>query len=395
MNMPDNRIRELLDKLLRNDCSQDEKNELFLLLQDIDDDDKLTMMLEDAWNAYQQPTHSISRETADTLLQTILEGDRKVAVMPAGRKRIPWIRVSVAASVIVLIGLAAYFSFFNNSKTAPETATIITNDVKPPETNRATITLSNGQTVYLDSVGNGQLAMQGKIKLVKLANGSIAYESADGSVSREMMYNTLANPRGSQVATITLMDGSKVWLNAGSSITYPVAFIGNERKVTIDGEAYFEITTNTAMPFKVAKGSMEVQVLGTHFNVNAFEDEANVKVTLLEGSVKVISGSVSGVLKPGQQAQVDAAMKIVEDVNLEQVMAWKNGLFSFESSDIKTIMRELARWYDIDIEYATEVQETFYVKLDRNTSVSSVFKILETTGGVHFDIKGKKIIVKP
>src|SRR5688572_19530 len=127
MNMPDNRIRELLDKLLRNDCSQDEKNELFLLLQDIDDDDKLTMMLEDAWNAYQQPTHSISRETADTLLRTILAGDRKVAAMPAGRKRIPWIRLSVAASVIVLIGLAAYFSFFNKSNIAPETAGIITN----------------------------------------------------------------------------------------------------------------------------------------------------------------------------------------------------------------------------------------------------------------------------
>lgn len=395
MSMPDNRIRELLDKLLRNECTQDEKHELFLLLQDIADEDQLSAMLEDAWNAYRQPAQSVPPQAADAILTTILAGNKKVVAMPL-KKSIPWLRFTVAASVIALIGIAGYLSFYR-SKGSREITGIVSmaDDVKPPETNRATITLSNGQTVYLDSVGNGQLATQGKVKLIKLANGSIAYQAEDGETVREMMYNTLANPRGSQVATMTLMDGSKVWLNAGSSITYPVAFVGNERKVTISGEAYFEVTPNKAMPFKVNKGPLEVQVLGTHFNVNAFDDEANIKVTLLEGSVKVSNGNESGVLKPGQQAQVDAAVNIIDGIDTERVMAWKNGLFSFERSDIRTIMRELARWYDVDVVYTTEVQETFYVKMSRNTSVSNVFKILETTGGVHFDIEGKKIIVKP
>lgn len=312
-------------------------------------------------------------------------------------------RIAAAASIIVILGVGVYFIFLN--KTGKQTEIVKTdlpNDLIAPETNRAMITLANGQKVFLDSVSNGQLAMQGNVKLVKLANGQIAYEIVSGELLTEMKYNTLENPRGSKVIDMTLADGSRVWLNAGSSVTYPVRFINNERKVSITGEAYFEVAHSTTMPFKVSKSDMEVTVLGTHFNVNAYDDEADIKVTLLEGSVNVKSESSVLKLKPGQQAIVISAssgsrekLTINNDVDLEEVMAWKNGYFKFEDVDIKSLMREIARWYDVEIEYQGNIpNRTFKGEIDRDVPASEVLKILEYAG-IHFRIEGKKIVVIP
>ncbi|HQW44934.1 MAG TPA: FecR domain-containing protein, partial [Chitinophagaceae bacterium] len=206
-------------------------------------------------------------------------------------------------------------------------------------------------------------------------------------------------PRGGQYQ-VTLSDGTQVWLNAASSIRFPVVFTGTERKVEITGEAYFEVAKNKAMPFKVTAGSSEVEVLGTHFNINSYTDEPYIKTTLLEGSVKVTvpasaAGQSSKILQYGQQTAVNKEGKIsvLNNADLEEAVAWKNGRFQFKSADLKTILRQISRWYDADVEYRGNVNIHFTGQLPRNDNVNKVFEKLALTGEVNFKVEGKKIIV--
>lgn len=301
-----------------------------------------------------------------------------------------------AASVILLLGAFSYFMFFNKPTHPDQIVKVLPNDIKAPQSNRAMIILANGQKVFLDSVGSGALAVQGNVKLVKLPNGEIAYQNTSGEISREMKYNTLSNPRGSKVINMVLADGSKVWLNAGSALTYPVAFIGNERKVSISGEAYFEITHDASKPFTVSKGSVDIRVLGTHFNVNAFEDDGqDVEITLLEGLVKINNGNATGLLKPGQQAKVDTEVKVLSDVDIDAVMAWKNGYFNFDHSSLHNVLNQVSRWYDVNVVYKGNNQPREFVgEIQRDLSLSEVLKILEKNK-VHFRIIGRELIVLP
>lgn len=306
-------------------------------------------------------------------------------------------RIAVAASILLVTGTGGYFLFFKMGGKQTEIEKINeAGDVRAPEINRAMITLADGRKVYMDNADSGTLAIQGNIKLVKLPSRQIAYQTETGEVVTEVKYNTLENPRGSKVVDMILSDGSHLWLNAGSSITYPVAFIGNERRVTITGEAYFEVANDKAKPFFVSKGDMQVRVLGTHFNANAYDDEAAIKVTLLEGSVKVIKGPSSSILVPGQQARITSDIRTINDVDLDEVMSWKNGKFSFgEAADIETIMKQIARWYDVDVEYKGTITEHIGGTISRNVNVSKVLEMLEMTGIVKFQVNGKKIIVMP
>lgn len=301
-----------------------------------------------------------------------------------------------AASVIFLLAGFSYFIFLNKTTKQNRVANVLRNDVKAPQSNKAMITLANGQKVYLDSAGNGALAIQGNVKLVKLANGKIAYQHNNGEVSAKMEYNTLSNPRGSKVINMTLADGSKVWLNAGSSLTYPVLFMGNERKVSVTGEAYFEVAHDASKPFIVNNGSMDVRVLGTHFNVNAFKDDgSDIKVTLLEGSVKINNGDATGLLKPGQQAVVNSDVRVVDNVDLDQVMAWKNGYFQFDNASLQNVLKEVSRWYNVDVVYEGYNQPRQFVgEMQRDLSLSEVLKILEKNK-VHFKIEGQQLRIMP
>jgi len=267
-----------------------------------------------------------------------------------------------------------------------------------PGGNRAVLTLADGTSILLDSASNGTIASQGSTKVIKLNTGQLVYNSTDGAAV-SISYNTLTTPLGGQYQ-VTLQDGTIVWLNSGSSLRYPTIFAGAERRVEITGEAYFEVAKNPNQPFKVkinlssGEGG-EIEVLGTHFNINAYEDEAAVKTTLLEGSVKVNHSNATSQLKPGQQLQLNkqGRVEIVNKADLEETMAWKEGRFQFENADIHYIMRQIARWYDVEVEYKEEITRHFGGVISRNENVTKVLNLLELTGEVNFKIAGKKIIV--
>jgi len=328
----------------------------------------------------------------DKMYQRILEEKERLDAQPKLRK-MSWIHWAAAAVIILFLGSGYYYFTRQNE---PQKEVVLqpkkTNDIAPPVTANAVLTLSNGKKIILDSTGNGVVAMQGKVNVVKLAEGEIVYKGN----SENIEYNTLSNPRGSKVISLVLADGSKVWLNAASTLKYPTAFAGNERKVEVTGEAYFEVAHDAAMPFIVSKGKTDVKVLGTHFNVSAYDDEQSLDVTLLEGSVKVSNGKENVFISPGQQADIrDSRLTVHNDADIEEVMAWKNGLFSYKGAGVETIMRQVSRWYNVDVIFEKPVSEKFYAQVSRNTNVSKLLKMLEATKAVHFKINGKTITVMP
>lgn len=305
----------------------------------------------------------------------------------------------VAAAAIVIIVTGGYL-WYNQKAPAPvavqdQQKTPVPTDVAPG-TYKARLTLADGSTIVLDSAAVGKLAQQGNTEVVNKDDG-LAYSKGTATAA-EAIYNTLTTAKG-EIYNLQLSDGSKVWLNSASSIRYPVTFNSEERRVEITGEAYFEVAhLGNNKPFKVMANGMEVKVLGTHFNINAYTDEKTIKTTLLEGSVAVTpSGSTKQVLlKPGQQAAVSGNIaELIEHADTEQAIAWKNGFFQFNEADLKTVMREIGRWYDVEIVYEGKVpQPVFAGKLSRNANASEVLKVLEQNQ-VHFRIEGKKIIVTP
>lgn len=303
-------------------------------------------------------------------------------------------RGMVAAAMIAAIVFSVVYFWGSPSpdvQKSPNKTNVDLNDVAAPKSNNAVLTLADGTVVDIENAGNGQLASQGNMKVVKNANGEIVYK---GSASDVVSYNTLSIPRGSKPIRLVLSDGSIVWLNAASSIKYPTAFIGSERKVSIKGEAYFEVAKNKQMPFLVSYNDIIVKVLGTHFNINAYEDETDVKVTLLEGAVHVSQGLSENILHPGQQAKVlTDKIKVQNIVNLDEVMSWKNDLFYFNGVDIKTIMRQVEKYYNVQVEFKDEINYQFVAKISRNVNISKFLETLEITELVHFKIENGKIIV--
>ncbi|WP_205513200.1 FecR family protein [Longitalea arenae] len=312
--------------------------------------------------------------------------------------RFTWWRYAAAAVGLLLMVSFVIYYFVRSNKpaTVPVVVQNIQQEVKP-RTQAAYLTLDNGQTILLDSA-TGLLATQGSTQVAKDQDGVLRYTGGKGK-EQKLIYNTVTVPRGSDVVYLQLADGSKVWLNAESSIRYPVAFIEEERRVEITGEAYFEVSRSLKKRFIVSNGGMNVVVLGTRFNVNAYANEANIKVTLLEGSVKVQLAKAERLIKPGQQAVLsEASIDVLNDVDLEQVMAWKEGKFVFSNTNIQLIMRQMERWYDLEptrYESKTVKQWEFNGEISRYNNASKVLQLLEKTGSVKFTVEGKKITVKP
>lgn len=388
-----NRLEILLEKFSQNDVSEGEFNELCELIAASEDQTQIKGRL--ANDLQQAPPSPLDKKKMDKMLRKVLHPESAPVYEMNKRKVFGWTRIAAAAVIILMIGSGVYW-FANKSHNQSLATTgklIIKTDIKPPASNNAVITLANGKQIVLDSAGNGSLAMQDNVNLVKLADGQIVYSGT----SNEIEFNTLTNPRGSKVINITLADGSKVWLNAESSLRYPTAFAGKERSVDLTGEGYFEVAKNESMPFKVSVNDMTVEVLGTHFNINSYADEAGMKTTLLEGAVKVTKGNAVQKLSPGQQAQVNTngQISLNKGMDLEEVMAWKNGKFIFTGNNIGSVMRQLEKWYDISIEYKGDVTKDEFVGIiSRNVSISQILKMLEKTNSVSFEIKDRKVIVK-
>jgi transmembrane sensor len=318
------------------------------------------------------------------------------------------------ASAAILAFLACSIYLLNHRplsrpKAAAAAVVPCRQDVAPGH-NGAVLTLGNGRQIQLDSTGSGNIAIQGATRLVK-QNGELAYEAgnadlvsqtagrvtADPASSSAIVYNTMTTPRGRQFKVI-LPDGTGVWLNAASSITYPTAFRGGSREVSITGEAYFEVTHIENQPFRVKAGNVLIEDLGTHFNVNAYPDEPALKTTLLEGAVRVSKGRNVRQLSPGQQAQMenDGDFRIIPDADIDQTMAWKNGLFQYSSTNLETIMRQIARWYDVQIIYQGAIKdEAFSGTVPQTENVSQVLNMLAMTNTIHFTIENNKIYVRP
>lgn len=321
---------------------------------------------------------------------------KKNADISYKRKRIVW---SVAASVLVLLGLGIYLS--KQKVTAPRPAIAIS-DIAPGG-NRATLTLSNGQVIYLDSIsGKTKLADQGNVQVLNLPEGILAYQPAGSNAAGEMVYNTLSTPLGGQYQLL-LPDGTKVWLNSESSIHYPVNFAGTDRIVSITGEAYFEVAHDAKKPFMVKVGNTIVHDIGTHFNINAYSDEPDLKVSLIEGAVNVEQTTLhtTKLMRPGEQVSINkqGIMKVSEAANLESATAWKDGLFDFDGENLETVMRQLARWYNVGIEYPDGIPDIqFTGSVHRTVNASQVLDMLGYFN-IHFEIVSegnrKKIIVEP
>ncbi|OQP52778.1 hypothetical protein A4H97_24040 [Niastella yeongjuensis] len=309
---------------------------------------------------------------------------------------------AAAAILVCLSGAVLYLQ--HKRELLAKAESTLKNDVEPGS-NKAVLTLSNGKTIVLDDAANGEVAREGKAKVLKPDDGKLVYSPDNSGGDGPLAWNTLATPRSGQYQ-LRLPDGTKVWLNSESSIHYPTGFKGKERRVQITGEAYFEVTHDNQMPFivdlpsKGGAGGGQVEVLGTHFNVNAYGDESAIKTTLLEGKVKVVEKTATvqqtAILSPGEQAVIPNSNRIqVRKAAIDNVVAWKNGLFHFESADIKTVMRQLARWYDVEVVYEGAVKnEPLFVEISRNTRLSDVLKVLKESGSAKFSIEGKKIIVK-
>jgi len=390
------RVKTLLKIYSEGRSTHAEEQELFDLINIREDSDIIKEHIKNIVSEESMGNNHSDRNW-ELLYQKILERKSEFTEKPKVRK-VFWMRWVAAASVLLLLGTGYYFmnglKSHDQKMTKTESAKPV--NIAPPTSSNAVLTLANGQVVVLDSAGNGTIVKQGSVDIVKLADGQIAYKG----IGQNTGYNTLSNPRGSKVVSIVLSDGSKVWLNAASNIRYPVAFSGKERKVEISGEAYFEVAHNAAKPFIVQKGETEVRVLGTHFNVEAYDDESSLDVTLLEGSVSVAtqkSISRPKVIRPGEQAQVrqDGNIKLASSVNLNEVMAWRDNMFSFNGADIETIMRQVSRWYNVEVVFKKPVTEKFYAEVSKNTNISTLLKMLEATKAVHFKMEGDVIVVTP
>lgn len=390
-----------LNRFFSNQCSPVEREEIIRWLLDPSNDLLIKHWLRDHWESLPVDELVSVDEEPDMeqlwgKIRSRIKEDQLDLQQGSASPKFPknHFRKLAVAALFIGVLLSTYFIYtansFNQKGLADENVKP-SNDIAPPNQARAVLRLADGSTVYLDSNVNGTLARQGGIDITRNEMGEIIYS---GSAPDAITMNTLSLPKGSKPIRLVLADGSLVWLNAASSITYPTAFVGKERKVSITGEAYFEVSENKAMPFFVEHNQLLIKVLGTHFNVNTYENEAASKVTLLSGLVDVGNGKTTKQLIPGQQASVSKSVfSVKENIDTDEVMAWKNGQFYFGGSDIKSIMKQIERYYDVEVEFRDEIPYQFVAKISRDVNVSAFLEKLELTNLIHFKIEGKKIIV--
>ncbi|HEY1201302.1 MAG TPA: FecR domain-containing protein [Niastella sp.] len=415
--MNEQAFKELIDQYITGRLSHENQSTFAMLLEKPEYQAMLEAELERSFmNDEFEGTETAERKAR---LNTLIF--EKIAVRPQAPVhrvhflRRSWVRITAAAAILLLIGSVAYYSWLKPVKKEVVASLGPAANILPGG-NKATLTLGDGSVIVLDSAANGALAQQGSSQITKAKNGELIYEetaqiSGAPHVTHHspLAYNTLATPRGGQYQLV-LPDGSKVWLNAVSSIRYPASFTGTERRVEITGEAYFEVTHNKKVPFVVTTNGTNVTVLGTHFNVNTYAYENAQRVTLLEGSVRVsqsgsgpaskreqstIGNKNSVILKPGQQAALTADSRFtIHETDVEQAVAWKNGKFSFgETADIKSVMNQVADWYNVNVVYKGATNRHISGTISRNVNLGLLLQMLKATGVANFNVEGKTVEV--
>lgn len=389
--------KELLQRYRMGLCTEEEKLVIEKWLASLAEEGQWE------WTAQEKETF---KETLQMRIGREIDETDAVPVIPQKRFRV--FHFVAAAAIILIMGAGAYSLFFRSTE-KKETLTHKPdpqpgNDIQPGE-NGAILTLANGEKIVLDSAGNGTLAIQSDVKVIN-KGGQLIYDSKSSSTN-EVVYNTISTPRAKQFK-LQLSDGTRVWLNAASSILYPARFTQNSRTVEISGEVYFEVASRQAangkekVPFlvKILSGTGDdggtIKVTGTHFNINAYEDESLIKTTLIEGSIAFKKGDSEKQLMPGEQAQLNkkGIIKILKNANVEAEIAWKNGYFTYDKTDIQTVMKQLSRWYDIEVDYENGIvpDDKYWGDIQRDATLSTVLKVLEMSG-LKFRIEGKKVTV--
>jgi len=393
------RIRDLIIKHLKDEQTVEEQLELREwinasahnrdVFHELSDPDKLSGDLKE----YYEAKTSI-RDKIDTRIKTFALPERPLSNSRTINRRL---RIYVSAAALLFVFVLSYFwlasRFDSSSKARPASAPNAVRDVAPGG-NKATLTLANGSNIVLENAADGQLTDQGSAHVSKQKN-ALSYKAPSGNAAT--VYNILTTPRAGQFQ-IVLADGTKVWLNNASSLRYPTNFSTSTREVELTGEAYFEVAKNVSKPFivKLPDGAA-VHVLGTSFNAMAYNDEPEMRTTLLEGSVKIKKGAQAVTLLPGQQAQLGNQLRVIKNVDVEESIAWKNGLFEFHDTDIETVMRSIARWYDIQVifkEDKSKYNRLAFFSVRRDNYVSDILLALEASG-FHFKMEENKIVVLP
>jgi len=318
----------------------------------------------------------------------------------SGLKLRQWLAVAASLIGVIFFTCLFYVHHSKNAASQSESVTLIDNDVAPGK-NKAILKLSNGSSIVLNEEETRRIAREGDADIMKEGSKLSYNRQNKGAETKDintltLSYNTLSTPRGGQFQLL-LADGTMVWLNSASSIQFPAVFNGKERRVKLTGEAYFEVAKNKKLPFIVEVASSQIEVLGTHFNIKAYqeEEEMPLQATLLEGSIRFNNATGTVLLKPAEQVILDAngGIAVNKDVDTDNILAWKNGLFHFEKQRLESIMRELSRWYDIEVIYKDRIEASFFAEMPKNTNLSDALKALQLTGKVKFTIDGKKVMV--
>jgi ferric-dicitrate binding protein FerR (iron transport regulator) len=385
MHQENKRYSELAEKWLKGTITQEEMNEFSEWYDNMDHE---VLNIPEGFAGSEEELHN--------RMLLAIKKRRNEPLQNVYLTRTSFVKLTVPAVLIIASTLSVlYIKTKDASQEENNSITAVSKrDTIVPGRNKAVLILGDGSEVLLDTVTSGAIAENVDARVVKLDEGELSY-SALADINAPVSYNILSTPRGGQYA-ITLVDGTRVWLNSSSSLRFPTSFRDPERTVELSGEAYFEVAQNREKPFTVKVNDVEVKALGTHFNIMAYEDERTINTTLMEGLVAVSKRKEIVRLNPGQQAQISENGKIgiVKNADTEQAIAWKNGFFNFTGSDIETTMRQIARWYNIEVIYESKITEHFNGTILRNASIERVLRMLEFTGVVSFDIQGRKIFVR-
>jgi hypothetical protein len=375
----------LYEKFLSGQCTDEEKKLLESHYSEI-------KLMDNEWDKALGNEEGIKAKII-AKMQSELDFNKPIEIT----KKRPNVWLKYAASIIFLLSAGLFSWHYWEQKTRNNQSV---NNILPGK-NQAYLTLSNGQSIILNNTKNGQISGVKGVIIKKISDSILLYtknNNENNNIKNTIVpdSNSLTVPRGGTYRTI-LSDGTKVWLNSASSIKYPVAFAGKERRVVLSGEAYFEVTKNRKMPFKVSVNGMDVQVLGTHFNVMGYPEDKEVKTTLLEGSVKLQSAHNNTFLLPGQQGIFNDTGFTIATVNTDDVVAWKDGYFVFDNESVESTMQKIGRWYNVEVAFENKKslknQHSFGGTISRHKNIDIILKALEATGSVHFKITGRRITV--